>query len=470
MEALPLSAARAACGVARPEVVKKRLDDIFKKLSAAPSARLSRNGHRIYFPYDQVEEMASKGVENTDEIEKSIQMALDEIGYEILDYKKGLAAKAGTGGRNPTKIGKLLVMLKKQRPDYKETIEYWQHQFENDPIRTMSRQVNVSLVFSKHPYDIAGMSTNRGWTSCMNLSDGENKEYVTTDIKHGTFIVYMIRAEDTNIEKPIARVLVKPMVNTKNASDIIYYPDIVYGTVGNSPRFNEVVKKILGSVQKINIGKYELDSSLYDDSIDGIKKLPRKEEIRTARHVKEVLTLLSVPVEYITVHPDLSVSSRQSVILGSLGEGSTELPIQFKKVSGNFYCSSDMRTLQGCPEEVTGDFITNNAQLVSLEGGPKRVGKDYYCLHAGLTSLEGAPDTVGGTFVCEDNRLKSLKDGPRVVQGDYNCRKNPLESLKEFSTSVGGDLYVPADVLRKMTDEEEIELRKQSDIGGAIRT
>ena len=90
----------------------------------------------------------------------------------------------------------------------------------------------------------------------------------------------------------------------------------------------------------------------------------------------------------------------------------TKLPLQFGKVTGNFYC--------------------HNNQLTSLEGGPKEVGGDFDC-HSNnqLTSLEYAPEKLSGKFYCENNPLPkeiyTYKDHIKEIikwQGDYNIWRN----------------------------------------------
>lgn len=85
---------------------------------------------------------------------------------------------------------------------------------------------NYIVVISMHPYDIAGMSTDRGWRSCMNLVDGRYKRYVMSSMLNGVLIAYFCRKNDTtdwgdtegkhhknnkpNIQHPLGRVLIKP--------------------------------------------------------------------------------------------------------------------------------------------------------------------------------------------------------------------------------------------------------------------
>jgi hypothetical protein len=79
--------------------------------------------------------------------------------------------------------------------------------FQNDPARrkiTKSPQA-FSVIISRHPYDIAGASTGRGWTSCINLVDGSDKRYVASYVKNEHLIAYLVKAEDVDIKRPISR-------------------------------------------------------------------------------------------------------------------------------------------------------------------------------------------------------------------------------------------------------------------------
>ena len=110
---------------------------------------------RIYLPL-QVKETA-KG--NT-AIQKEVEVAVNKQGFEITDYIAGIAISHD--GQRRFKIGKLIN-------DNTELLK----KFSNDPVRAASRKNNLLVCISRHPYDIAGMSTGRGWTSCMNLTDRE---------------------------------------------------------------------------------------------------------------------------------------------------------------------------------------------------------------------------------------------------------------------------------------------------------
>lgn len=221
---------------------KTKYEEMFRKYTN------DRKAYRIYIPLKG----APKHIAPDPEVEKAVR----EAGYEIEDYVAGIASK--DEGKRKIKIGKLLKDPKLQQ------------KFANDPKRASAKNVENYVVISRHPYDIAGMSTDRGWRSCMNLHDGINKHYVPIDIKEGTLVAYLVKADDKNINKPIARVLIKPFVNTdKNAEAdkkvALGVEDRVYGTPMSG--FRETVMKWVDEVndsKKLD-GIFEFNKNLYND-------------------------------------------------------------------------------------------------------------------------------------------------------------------------------------------------------------
>lgn len=126
-------------------------------------------------------------------IQREIEAFLDKGGYTVTDYEKGYATDEK--GKQTFKIGKLLKENKKLFDA-----------FSGDTTRTMG---NMMIVISKNPWDIARMSTNRAWFSCM-AADRENFRYVPQDVEQGTLIAYMVSENDPNIHYPFSRVLIKP--------------------------------------------------------------------------------------------------------------------------------------------------------------------------------------------------------------------------------------------------------------------
>ncbi|AXG66904.1 hypothetical protein HOU08_gp178 [Dickeya phage vB_DsoM_JA29] len=186
----------------------QRLLEIFEQ----QSHKRGKKAYRIYFDY-----AVERNIRIPDShVPSSIAAFLRENNFELLDYA------AGTVKDRHDRVQRLGKVLSKQ-PDLKKL-------FDNDANR---RQIVTAakgdklVCLSMHPYDIAGMSTDRGWTSCMNLVDGSNKKFVERDVKANTLIAYMVNPEDKNVNKPIMRLLLKKFVNS-NGSSFRYIAEVAY--------------------------------------------------------------------------------------------------------------------------------------------------------------------------------------------------------------------------------------------------
>lgn len=176
---------------------KDRYAELFAKYNG------DRKGYRIYIP---LKTKAKRIV-----IPKQITEALHSKGYVVDDYGSGLAVQKD--GKRKMRIGKLLP------PELQQV-------FANDPAR-QAQASDYLVVISRHPYDIAGMSTGRGWRSCMNVEDGSNRHYVERDIKSGSLVAYLVKASDPNISNPSARILLRVY---KHLDKTGLWPSRIYGT------------------------------------------------------------------------------------------------------------------------------------------------------------------------------------------------------------------------------------------------
>lgn len=214
---------RARLMAATPQ---RRYDDVFA------------DQHRLYFkpllPQD------------ASETEAAIAKELQRHHFTVTDYHQGYCTDRH--GKKSYRIGKLL----KGRPDLAR-------KFEKDPRRTSHNQL---VVLSRHPYDIARMSTGRAWISCMH-KDGSMFQHVYADIQQGTLVAYLIKKDDVNIANPLSRTLLKPYVNHETR-DVILVPQGSYGFYQEA--FNTTVERIAHDL--FNTGKtgtYRLAHGLYDD-------------------------------------------------------------------------------------------------------------------------------------------------------------------------------------------------------------
>jgi len=230
---------------------KKRLS---KKYSGAYNERLNE----VFDGKNRIISRINIDYSNLDSpLMKRIDALLDDEGYTVgnmASYIKGFAYKQTTmdnynsdsnlfyDTKNPVKIGKLLQKYEADgqievtdRKDGKKTTKWivgkpLLHEFKNDPIRSSNGE--FLLVISRHPYDIAGASTDRSWTSCMDLglprinypktkqNEGINRKYIPKDIEEGTLVAYVVPMNElyegpngegkVKLQKPLSRILMKP--------------------------------------------------------------------------------------------------------------------------------------------------------------------------------------------------------------------------------------------------------------------
>ncbi len=98
-------------------------------------------------------------------------------------------------------------------------------------LRGQALTENLMVCISRHPLDIAAVSSGQRWTSCMTLPGyhperTEGGQYYTAvqgDIVAGTIVAYLIseNGKDLKLPKPYARLSAKPFVLYNNDSEII---------------------------------------------------------------------------------------------------------------------------------------------------------------------------------------------------------------------------------------------------------
>ena len=140
---------------------------------------------------------------------------------------------------NQIKIGKIL-----QRLNQTNLLKQF-----NERLGTSKKDIqniNFELCITHNPYDIAGMSTDRNWTSCMNLDNGAYKDTPLLQVQYGGMVAYLISADDKNIERPFARIAIKRFISEKNLSKFIFLAENrIYGDndLANELNFQ---KKLIG--------------------------------------------------------------------------------------------------------------------------------------------------------------------------------------------------------------------------------
>lgn len=272
-EEVPYDVVKPYLEIERDPTAKQRLTKIFNNLKAEPNAiELDKKGDRIAFPYNP------KGGDTSD-VEKEINDYISKYNFIVKDYIKGVAFDEKN--QRDIKIGKVLTLVsKKEKEDSsKKKGQDLLSKFTKDSKRNQaSKDKSFLVVFTKDKYDIATMTADREWESCMDiLSPGRHTHYVKSDIKEGTFVSYIIESTDTNIEKPLGRISIKPYIKIdkdREVSDSIessdevvnYAEDKPYGNIpGGEDKFVDFVDDMMEKVQKIS-GEYKRSGCLYRDS------------------------------------------------------------------------------------------------------------------------------------------------------------------------------------------------------------
>ena len=219
---------------------------------------------RTYFPLNITEIMNI-------EIPNEIEQTLDNAGFYITDYRAGIAMKKAKPGEEKDlrqiKIGKILSKL--NQPNLLK-------QF-NERLGTSKKDIKnlkVDICITYNPYDIAGMSTDRNWTSCMNLDDGAYNDTPLKQVQYGGMVAYLISDDDKNIEKPLARIAIKRFISKNDSSKFIFLAEYrIYGDVelANELRFQEKLIEILEKSNKLTTknssGEYlRDDENSYSDT------------------------------------------------------------------------------------------------------------------------------------------------------------------------------------------------------------
>jgi hypothetical protein len=243
------------------------------------------NAHMLFLKIDEFLDKHGYSVETIkDYIDgKAIKFKIDSDGKHIYDKK------------NPVKIGKLLqkyeedgeIEVTSRKDGVKTTKKVigkpLLHEFKNDPIRSANGE--FLIVISRHPYDVAGSSTDRSWTSCINLGlegvhyptkeRGVNRRYVMNDVSEGTLVAYVVSKDElykgaggedkVKLQRPLSRILIKP-----HNSDIgkVYTIGNMYG--GDYSEFYDVVKKWISEnlnakAAKVNNINAKRNPKLYSD-------------------------------------------------------------------------------------------------------------------------------------------------------------------------------------------------------------
>lgn len=242
--------------IAEYEKFRERIDNISRN-AERPFASWFPNGDRVYIP------LQISNNENI-EIDQYVKKELESQGYQldVENYIQGYCFKDGIKYKIGKIINKLYMIEKKKletafqtgekysvEQDLRDIQRYYEElmqEFVNSPIRAAKKSNTFYVVISQNPHDVASMSTDRQWTSCMELGVGAHHDDVYKEVQAGSLVAYLVREDDKNIEDPLARIAIKRFVN-KDRESVAVAESSVYGQ--EVAGFAETVKQWLISKQ-----------------------------------------------------------------------------------------------------------------------------------------------------------------------------------------------------------------------------
>lgn len=155
------------------------------------------------------------------------------------------------------------------------------NKFNSDPNRAGAKRLHddLEVVISKHPHDVAGMSTNRDWTSCMEMDIGGYHNHLKHDLAEGTHVAYLVAKGDHDIKNPISRIALKPFKANDGSGHRVLRPEgTTYGI--HSTNFEETVSRWAATNHplKPKVTYYPL-KKLYNDSSHGAMTDPHSWDV-----------------------------------------------------------------------------------------------------------------------------------------------------------------------------------------------
>jgi hypothetical protein len=170
------------------------------------------------------------------------------------------------------------------------------------------------VAISHHPYDIAGMSTDRGWTSCTNLLGEYEKSApmkVQPEIDNKSIIAYLVRRSDININKPVARAIAKKFVSDAGSEKYVIdavYPDRNPSLINTFQKWLD--KNINSGLKKVpnDFSMYTLPFGMYSDGfsdteiVNGFSETADEEQLLNLFQGIEYLPSYSNMSAFVSAH------------------------------------------------------------------------------------------------------------------------------------------------------------------------
>lgn len=212
------------------------------------------------------------------ETPKEFLQILDKTDYYCPDFRsKYVFRKSDKLKQKPVK---LMNVIQKELKDNPTKLKELKKKFDQRLSTSRTENITCMICITHNPYDVAGMSTDRNWTSCMNLYGGAYKQTALKQVQYGGMCAYLIKEDDKEIKQPIARIAIKRLVGELKTKAFIFQAQpAIYGDkeYAKELKFDTQVDQILEQSNKQTLNNQVFfrrkDGGSYSDSgIDVVAK------------------------------------------------------------------------------------------------------------------------------------------------------------------------------------------------------
>lgn len=243
----------------------------------------------------------------------TLEKLFEEHGMKLIDFKDGKVIKTpefegykSGDEHNPIKLSKALYLI----PGLKEKTRlflkgeqdpiYWMRTKETDQhgyaiyslipaimqaFETDYTRHDLMMVVSRNIDDIATMSTDRGWRSCM-AYDGGYFDNALMAIKRGSLVAYLAKKDDFELKEPMSRSIIHPFqADILNNEEAGIKPTKAYSIINEGFKvaddFGSTKKQILGGLGKMLFGAllYPFNRAVYEaTNLIGVSKQNNKRQ------------------------------------------------------------------------------------------------------------------------------------------------------------------------------------------------
>ena len=199
--------------------------------------------------------------------------------------------------------------------------------YDSDDLRETSvSKSDKMVVISRAEEDVENMSTNRRWTSCMDLQGSHAEEIagnnVYCEVENGGFIAYLTSADDYDVRDPYSRVLIRRFDSRTTNKSIAIPESTVYGQ--EDSMFLEIVESWVEEKQgQIEYGEYELMGMEYSDEHEGVDIFGIPEGISADEIIKNPNSLFNYSDTIYLVQDALAIP----IFIEEMPEESKELEV-----------------------------------------------------------------------------------------------------------------------------------------------